>query len=1281
MEGLNNKNFAHLHIHNEYSLLDGYGKAEQYAKKAKAMGFEHIALTNHGNVDGAIKWQEEMEKVGIHPIMGAELYMVPDRNVKEKGEKRYHVNLLCRNGIGWKNLLKMISISNLEGFYYRPRIDPETLIENCEGLIVMSACIGSFTHMETDVAFNLIRTLQNKGVPVLLEIMPNKFPGQKEHNKAMLELSEVMNIPLVATNDCHYIDRENAELQEVMLAMQTHKKWADPERWKFDVDTLYLKSVDEMYEGLKDIGIPEVIALESVARTIDVANMCSLKIKKKKVRLPRPPIRDDIDKMPDDDALYSLTIEGLEDRIAKHPEMADKYDEYTDRIADELSTIINLGFSRYFLIVYELIHWCQRVGIMTGPGRGSVGGCLVAYCLGITQVDPIKYNLIFSRFISEARIDLPDIDMDFEDIKRPMILEHLKDIYGEYNVIGLSTFAVMRGKGAIRDVSRVFDVPIVEVNKAAECIVTRSGGDARSDYSIKDAFDTFEDGKVFKTKYPKVCNIAMALEGQVKGCGRHAAAMCVSQFDLRNGLNSAYVMRSKTLTANWDKVDAEYMGLMKLDVLGLNALTILNECKRLIIESGKKMIIDGKKTDFDFYKIPMDDPKVFEGLTAGHGIGVFQFNTQGAMRICREIGVEDFEEMIAINALNRPGTLRSGMIPIYKRRKTGEEETTYLHSYIENITKDTYGIILYQEQIMHLMHDLGGLQWKTTDMIRKVISKSKGEEQFDKFKKMFIDGCIERKTVSEKEAETIFEELKYFGSYGFNRSHAAEYSMIGYWQMWLKIHFTTEFLVAYLSYGPTHEDKKKEIIAECKRLGLKIALPDINKSLSKEWTADDNVILTPFQEIKGVGPTAADVIVKLRDEGGPYKDEEDLLKRLEDNKLKSKCNSRVRKLLNELGCWETTEDRLESKTEEELEKLSEYFNFNLSNDPMYRYRKMIKRISEKLDMTALDCIVGPELQKDVFKFHFGLIDVLKFGFKDRANKKMTDLGGDQTAKDFGGVYAYFKDDTDYITLTFGGDLYKNKKNEIEHCEGEWLLAKAQCTKNEGNIHTNEIWFGNDLLQGKASGLGIDLARTVQDQEIRVLIDHFQNKDINNCDLCELRKECNKPVWPSVGSFNISIVGEAPGFNEDKSGAGFVGDAGELLWGTRTLRGLKGLLAYGFDRSNFHITNICKCYPKKTKTPKKKHIKACGSNYLDVELATIKPFVILAFGNTGLKFFKSQDTGIMDLSGTTEWSDKYNCWICYSSHPASALYSPDSVGYLHRGIENFVSVISDLGFGL
>ena len=1266
---MRNSEFCHLHIHDQYSLLDGFGSAEQYCKKAKELGFKYMAITNHGNVDGCIKWQQACEKAGIQSLLGCEAYIVQDLSVKEKGEKRQHVTILVENNDGWKNLLKMLTIANIQGFYGKPRIDPDLLLDHLDGFVILTGCGVGFITEEwgIDLFLEIQRRASGK---LFIEVMPHDFDIQYHYTETALMLHEETGVPMVASNDCHYVKEEDSELHEVLLAMQTRAKWNDKKRWKFDITGLYLRSADELLAAFKGFGRSAVREgftpltqdqVETAMRnTMTIAEMCSFSLKPVKVVLPKIEVTK-YPNMEPEEQFTQLTLDGFGEKANAHKWIKDDYAKYEERVLEELELIIELGFATYFLIVWELINWCKENGVMCGPGRGSVGSSLVAYCLGITSVDPIKYDLVFSRFISPARIDLPDIDMDFEDIKREKIKEHLKDLYGKHNVVSISTFAKMHGRGALRDVARVFDIPLAEVDKAAKSIVVRSGGDVRADFTLEDAFKTFEDGKKFYEKYPKVSKIAMAMEGQVKGCGTHAAAICVAKHDFRSGENAHYAMRSKSIVCNWDKEDSEYMGLMKLDVLGLNALSVLNETK--------KMVEDRHGVDIDFEQINLEDSKVLEEFNRGNNAGVFQLNSPGMMRISKEIGIEDFNGIVAINALHRPGCLRSGMITEYGLRKHGKKKIEKSHPFFEDITASTYGIVLYQEQVMRMLYDLGGLPWKTADTVRKVISKSKGEEQFAQFKTMFIQGCLDRGTLDKKEAAEMFDRVKTFGSYGFNKAHAVEYGMISYWDMWFKVYYPTEFLVSLLSHG--QDNKKSDYLNEARRLNMKVHLPNVNKSEVSNWVADgEDNLLIPLCEIKQVGPKAANAIVEERAKG-LFSSKKDFLSRVP----KRQCNSKVTNRLDEVLAF-SFGDRTELG-EEKLTELSVHFPFDLSNDPMFKYRNMVAKIAESVTIDRIEGLDFSNTSKE-WRLYFGNMDQVKFGYRSTVEKGRysTSTGSDieGTASSLGGVYGNFKDDSDFCMLIFGTMVYQERKEEVEHCLDKWLLAEANHPFRTSALHTNKFWLGDDLIEGKVDGLELYLAKETTAETV--------DEDLLDCQDCNLKQECTKPVLPSAGEYNIMIIGEAPGKQEDSVGKGFVGDSGELIFnGTvKSRKIMDGLSQMGIDRSICHVTNIVKCWPKETRTPKRSHVNKC-SRWIEKEIRAVEPYIIFALGNTCNLFFHGEEKGIMNWNARTEWNNRYSCWICWGVHPATVLYSQANRGLFSDALENFSDKLIKLGFGL
>jgi DNA polymerase-3 subunit alpha len=894
------KDFIHLHVHNEYSLLDGFGTAKNYAKKIIENNQVGMALTNHANIDGNIKFQNEFISNNLIPIHGCEFYIVNDIKDHTKGEKRSHLLALVKNDIGWTNILQMLTIANLEGQYYRPRISPEILLKHCEGLIISTACTASFIKEKWGV--RLLKDLYSKiGDDLYTEVMAHNMKEQIETNKLAIKYSEALGIKVIATNDCHYINKDDAKAQEVLLAIQTKKKWLDSDRWRFEIEGLYAKTYDEMFQAFKkqeqfyDKQIEEYLN-----NTLEVFNKCKdFRITERKVQLPKTLELKECGCTAEDLLREKCKI-GFTNKIIHNENKKVKRDIYKDRLNEELNLIVRQGFCEYFLIVEEVIEWCKNNNIMTGPGRGSAGGSLVCYLIGITKIDPIEFNLLFSRFISPDRIDLPDIDNDFQDDKRQLVINHFKDTYGEDHVACVSTFMSMKGRGALRDVSRVFDIPLNDVNEAAE-IIEESEDD---NYSIEESFNNTDEGNRFKKKYPEVVKIASKLEGQIRGKGMHAAAVVISNDDLRNG-DKVYLQKTSNkneLVVNWDKYDIEFEGLMKLDILGINALTVLNEARELIKMNSNIEIV--------YEDIELNDPKIFKEFSKGNNTGVFQFGTYGLKKLCQEMGIETFMHLSDANALCRPGTAHSGLTDLYIQRKHGKKIPKQ-NPIIEKITKDTYRIILYQEQLMQIVNEVGGLSWKTTDKVRKVVAKSKGSEEFLKFKKLFANGCVKNKTLSKEEAEKLWDDLATFGSYSFNKSHSVAYSVISYWCMFLKVYHPLEFICASLTCGS--DKSKPDMIENALRKDYDIRPPKIGKSDSKKWIVKNDVMYCPFIEIKGFGESTAKEIAnrKMKLNNGFFD--------IEDSGKKTKADD----ILSIIGAYKDCEVTLEQN-----KKIKQYFDFS-----------------------------------------------------------------------------------------------------------------------------------------------------------------------------------------------------------------------------------------------------------------------------------------------------------------------------------------------------------------
>jgi len=916
-----NKTFAHLHVHTEYSQLDGFGTVKNYVKKAKELGFKFLACTDHGNIDGLLNFQRECNKQGIKPILGCEAYIVPNAAIKPQKEKRGHITLLVKNQNGFESLCRLLTYANLTGarsVYGRtiPRIDYNYLL-GCElsDFVIMTACAGSFLHLEGATEF--LYKLHQYCDDLYFEIMPHNIEVQKEiHDtiKAYRLLEEYKNIPFIATNDCHYINEDEWKVQEVLLAIQTKAKWDDENRFKFNFKGLHLRTADEMAEAFrKQNHFSRSEYLIAMRNTIKVAKQCcEFRISKQDISLP--PIQPDWGPKEHGKELKRLAHEGLDNLGINELQR----DEYRPRMEMELELINRKRFARYFLIVLELITWCKKQKIMVGPGRGSVGGSLVAYLTGITKVDPIEYDLLFERFIAEDRIDYPDIDLDFEDIRREEVIQHLEDLYGKYNVSGISTFSKMKARGVIRDVARVFDVPYKEVDEFAKAIniTEKQQEDSFVDIASKET----DEGRKFKKRYPEVTKLAIKLEGQIRNSGQHAAAVIISADDLRQGDRCNLCIRNDRIMCNWNMEDSEYVGLMKLDILGLNTLTVLNECKRLIKISQNKDII--------FEDISLDDKKVFSEINKGNTFGMFQLSAKPTTDLAKEIKIQKFEDIATIIALVRPGPFNSGMTGEYIQRKKKLPKGIlwkHKHHIYEEITKDTYGILVYQEQVMKVISEVAGLSYTIADKIRKVIGKKRDPKEFKKYWEMFLKGCLKQRTMDEAEAEEFWDGLQKWASYGFNKAHSIEYALLGYWTGYCKVHYSTEFICAYLSFGT--EGSKEDLMNEARNLGRDIIPPKIGISDSHKWIAKNGNLYVPFIEVKGIGDKAA---IQCTEKKTIQRRQRGFFDQEEVNPV-AKPGSSLDKILKQIGAY----------TKEGYPKeAQELFSFNLSGDKKDLYPKL-----------------------------------------------------------------------------------------------------------------------------------------------------------------------------------------------------------------------------------------------------------------------------------------------------------------------------------------------------
>lgn len=771
--------FVHLHVHSEYSILDGVGEIKGLAKRAGKIGAKALAITDHGTISGHIAFQQACQSVGVKPIFGCEFYISEDMlNKTKEGRKYHHLLILAKNEIGYKNLRKLASIAATEGFYYKPRIDFHTLSKHAEGLICTSACIGgeisqAILKDDFDSACNIAEKYRDLfGADFYLEIQPNRIPHQIEANKIIAQIAEGLNIKLIATNDAHYPNPEDWMAHEVVLCIKSRNSIKDPKRFKFDDNTFYLMTAEEMKAAFTEHH-PELssdVVDSAMDNSLSIMDKCDYTIVKKDVVLPTPPIADGMTESEffEDLAWKGMKMPYLQKKMSVYASINDvTFEEaeqvYKDRLIHEIGVIQQLGFERYFLIVWGMYNHCRENNIYFGPGRGSVAGSLAAYAVGITTVDPIENDLLFSRFLSPERIDYPDIDMDFEDARRHEVVQYLKDTYGEDCVSNIVTYGRMKGKSVLKDVARVFDVPYDAVNRVTDFIVQRSGGDARVSFTVEDAIESFTEVKEFSEKYPETIQYSKRLEGMIRQKGVHAAGIVVSEDPISE--ICPVELKDGQLLTSFDGVAAENAGLLKLDVLGLRTMSIIgNTVDKIALSTGKKIVLE---------EIPLDDSEVFRLFSDGRSAGVFQLETPNMTKLTRQVGVDKFDDIVLINALGRPGTMRSGLSSKLVRIKHGKEKASYLHEMMRPITEPTFSILLYQEQIMRVLADIGNFDWSAVDIHRKIISKSQGTAAFEKAREKFVKGAMEN-GIEDEEAHKLYTQMIQFGSYSFNKCIAGD---------------------------------------------------------------------------------------------------------------------------------------------------------------------------------------------------------------------------------------------------------------------------------------------------------------------------------------------------------------------------------------------------------------------------------------------------------------------------------------------------------------------------
>jgi DNA polymerase III subunit alpha len=881
--------FIHLHVHTQYSLLDGANQIDALVEEAKRFGMPAVAVTDHGNLFGAIEFYQKATAAGIKPIIGCEAYLAPKSRFDREGQfahnEYYHLILLATNRTGYQNLLKLASKAYLEGFYYKPRMDKELLIEHHEGLVALSGCLsGEVSYLIGQGRIeDAVRTAaEYRDIfgkdHYFLEVQENGVPEQQIANQGLREIHKRLGIPLVATNDCHYLKKTDARVHDILLCLQTGKTVNEPNRMRFNTDQLYVKSTEEMLAAFH--AWPE-----AVWNTSQVAELCNLTFTFGAAHLPHYQV-------PEGETLESyldrLAQKGLAERLRERPSGLPEA-QYRQRLRDELTVITSMGFAGYFLIVWDIINFARSRGIPVGPGRGSSAGSLVAYALRITDLDPLVYGLLFERFLNPERVSLPDIDMDFCMDRRPEVINYVVDKYGKDHVCQIITFGTMKAKAAIRDVGRVMEMPYAEVDRIAKLVPDQLN------ITLDEALESEPRLKELVDTDPKIRDVfdtARALEKSPRHASTHAAGVVISQDSLTNHV-PLYKGTKDTdeIVTQFPMGDVERVGLVKFDFLGLKTLTMIAHAERLVNErrAGGSL--------FSIATIPLDDVQTFALLSAGKTLGVFQLESAGMRDLLTGLRPDRFEDIIASIALYRPGPM--DLIPDFIKRKQGKIPITYEVPALEDILKETYGVIVYQEQVMAIANRAAGFSLGQADILRRAMGKKKQEEMAN-LRAKFLEGAKKHK-ITDKKAEKLFDLIQKFAGYGFNKSHAAAYALVTYQTAYLKAHSANEFMAALLTSEMGNTDKVVRYINECRDLGIKVLPPDVNVS-GKDFSVTPEGIRFGLAAIKNVGEGAIEAIIEARTGGGPYASFFDFCHRVDARKL----NKRALECLIKAGAFDST---------------------------------------------------------------------------------------------------------------------------------------------------------------------------------------------------------------------------------------------------------------------------------------------------------------------------------------------------------------------------------------
>jgi DNA polymerase-3 subunit alpha len=1194
---MDNSDFTDIHVHSSFSMLDGTANPEKIADYTAKLGRKYLSITDHGTIDGWVEHTQACKKFGIQPLYGIELYMVEDWEDRKTGRPRnLHLTAIAKTEEGQKKLIQACGYAYSEGIgkwgiMKRPFLPMDYPLKNgWAGNIIIATGCASSPFWNAEKGIDLLGDYYDAFKSDLYaETMPiYDWDKQKSINANALQAVETFGIKPIATCDVHYLCKEDGDFHNVVIGLQQGSATTvNNQKWKFETHCSHIHTIEQIYDAYKKLSLDEETIRSLIINTKEIAEKTVHELKSTPVQLPNV-----------------LGTKNDEEELARFEELIvsgfdtlqlPNTDEYFSRLDKEIKVIRERKFVRYFLMVQDVIKWAKSNGVFIGPARGSVGGSLVAHCLGITNLDPIKYGLFFERFLAPGRSDYPDIDIDIDSRNRHLVEHYLRQKYGEDRVGHVSTFGRLMGRAAIRDVSRYYEVPLIEADKMSKSIIHKYDGEEGAEELIKLTLEADIPGaKEFAEKYPKVVKYAQQLEGLAKSYGVHASGYVISQEPLVNSSRCYLADRNGQSTVNWSGPDLEYMGFIKLDLLGLSTLSAIAECLDLVKRN--------HNVSLDMTAIPMDDKKTFDMIYKGETATLFHLSTPGYTKYCKELKPDNFRHMAAILALWKPGPIAAGMTEGYKNCKLGLQEPLYFSPEYKKITEETYGYVIYQEQIMLLLTELAGFTWTAADKVRKDISKKLGLDKIAAIEEPFVQGCLKKGTLDEDTARNLWKQLVFFGVYVFNKSHSIGYGMLAYWTAYLKAHYPVEWLCAYLNYGSVDKEDKKTgeknidmALREAKRLGITIKTPDINKS-EVIWSVDKNALRVGLKDVVFVGDIAQSEIAKMK-AAGRVKNLKDFLERRQPD---SSLDKRVVKSLVYCGAFDECPDEYLPKAVNEFDIFWE------------KLTKKTKKAKQELEDYIKDpkmIPVGPEFiaeqREALLKFNSISID------DGTTLAKIAEITGLTLEKNI---------DDEFSLVSPSGQHFS--RLQAERC---------------------------DLPNTGASLVHIPDANFVKMKE-----------DNRACNKCDLRKSCNSPVPMAVGQTDIMVVGEAPGWTEDKFNQAISGKGYEKLWDI--------LSEYDIDKKAVCKVHVVSCRPPEGKKPTFEQIQDC--EWLGRYLKALRPKFVLSLGNGPFGFFTGREKGIMAANGSTEWNNKYNCWTTFGITPGSLFYHPEQESLLRNACAEF-----------